>query len=88
MILTIKKYVCVVSLLIMPHPSYKNIMLSGVKLSKLLPKAQPFTTQSLLLATLEKKHFENIMRKWENAGNQHFPVFPQCFVPFQTNFKF
>ena len=26
--------------------------------------------------------FENIVGKGENAGNQHFPLFPQCFIPF------
>ena len=43
---------------------------------------EPFTTQSRLLMTLGKKPFENIVGKGENAGNQHFPLFPQCFLPF------
>ena len=31
-----------------------------------------------------KKHFENIVGKEENAGgNQHFLLFPQCFLPYQ-----
>ena len=30
----------------------------------------------------EKKAFENIVGKRENAGNQHFLLFPQCFLPF------
>ena len=30
----------------------------------------------------EKEGFENIMGKRENAGNQHFLLFPQCFLPF------
>ena len=34
-----------------------------------------FTTQSRLLTTLGKKPFENIVRKGENAGNQHFLLF-------------
>ena len=41
-----------------------------------------FTTQSRLLTTLYKKPFENIVGKGENAGNQHFLLFPQCFLPF------
>ena len=45
---------------------------------------KPFTTQSRLLTPLEKKAFENIMGKGENAGNQHFLFFPQCFLPFPT----
>ena len=33
--------------------------------------------------TLSKKPFENIEGKGENAGDQHFLLFPQCFQPFQ-----
>ena len=40
-----------------------------------------FTTQSRLLTALEKEYFENIAGKGENAGNQHFLLFPQCFLP-------
>ena len=32
--------------------------------------------------TLNERPFENIVRKGENAGNQHFLLFPQCFLPF------
>ena len=48
------------------------------------PLKYPFnsTTQSRLLTTLKMKAFENIVGKGENAGNQHFPLFPQCFLPF------
>ena len=41
-----------------------------------------FTTDFQLLTTLKKKSFENIVGKGENAGNQHFLPFPQCFLPF------
>ena len=34
------------------------------------------------LTTLKKKAFEYIVGKEENAGNQHFLVFPQCFLSF------
>ena len=44
---------------------------------------KPFTTQSRLLTTLKKKPFENDVGKGENAGNQHFLLFPQCFLPYQ-----
>ena len=47
-------------------------------------KVSPFTTQSRLLTPLEKKAFENIEGKGENAGNQHFLLFPQCFLLFPT----
>ena len=42
-----------------------------------------FATQSRLLTPMEKKAFENIMGKGENAGNQHFLLFPQCFQSYQ-----
>ena len=32
--------------------------------------------------------FENIVGKGENAGNQHFLLFPQCLYPFKTKFIF
>ena len=41
-----------------------------------------FTAQFRLVMTLKKKAFENIVRKGENAGNQHFLLFAQCFLPF------
>ena len=31
---------------------------------------------------LKKKPFETIVGKGENAGNQQFLLFPQCFLPF------
>ena len=43
---------------------------------------KPFNTKSELLTTLEEKCFENIAGKGENAGNQHFLLFPQCIQPF------
>ena len=30
--------------------------------------------------TLKKKALENTVGKGENAGNQHFLLFPQCFL--------
>ena len=30
----------------------------------------------------ERELFKNIVGKGENAGNQHFLLFPQCFLPF------
>ena len=44
-----------------------------------LQSFKPFATQSRLLTTLEKNPLENIVGIGENAGNQHFPFFPQCF---------
>ena len=33
--------------------------------------------------TLKKNIFENIVGKEENAGNQHFLLLKQCFLPYQ-----
>ena len=35
--------------------------------------------------TLKRKNSESIVRKGENAGNQHFLLFPQCFLPYQKS---
>ena len=40
-----------------------------------------------LLTALRKKAFENIVRKGENADNQHFLLFPQCFLHFPKEFS-
>ena len=39
---------------------------------------QPFSTYTQVLTT-KKKAFKNNVEKGENAGNQHFLLFPQCF---------
>ena len=45
--------------------------------------------QSLVLTTLEMNPFENFVGKGENAGNQHFLLFIQCFLLLSnTYFKF
>ena len=46
-----------------------------------------FTTQSRLFTTLKKKYFENIVGKGENAGNQHFLLFSQCFLLITKRFS-
>ena len=38
------------------------------------------------LTTLGKATFENIVGKGENAGYQHFLLFPQCFLPYKKKF--
>ena len=45
-----------------------------------------FTAQSRLLTTLGKRTYENVVGKEENAGNNHFLPFPQCFLPCQRHF--
>ena len=39
----------------------------------------PSNTQSQLLTTMRKMSFENILGKGENAINQYFLLFSQCF---------
>ena len=60
----------------------KNQGMFGKRLILLIHNYLLFTTQSRLLTTLKEKAFENIVGKGENAGNQHFLLFPQCFLPF------
>ena len=36
---------------------------------------------------LSKNSLENMWVKGENAGNQHFLPYPQCFVMFSTQLK-
>ena len=50
--------------------------------------AQPFPKQYLNFTALQQV-FENIVGKGENAGNQHFLLFLQCFLPkwIQKSFK-
>ena len=49
---------------------------------------QFFATQSRLLTTLIKTPFENIVGKGENAGNQHFLLFPQFFLTIHNRISF
>ena len=46
--------------------------------------AELCNTQSQLITTIRKEGaFENILGKGENAGNQHFLLFPKCLQPLQ-----
>ena len=46
----------------------------------------PFTTQSRLWTTLKMKTLENTVEKGENAGKQHFLLFPpQSFLHYQRD---
>ena len=44
---------------------------------------EPFFEQSGALTTLNKKPFKDIVGKGENAGDLHFLLFPQYFLPCQ-----
>ena len=41
-----------------------------------------FTTQSRFLKIQGKEPLEKVVGKGENAGNQHFLLFPQCFLSY------
>ena len=47
----------------------------------LFDKQLTLTIQSGLSGTVRKRAFRNTFRKGENDGNQHFPCWPQCFLP-------
>ena len=47
-----------------------------ISAEKSVHKVKPFITKSQLFTTVRKKAFENIVGKGENAGNQHFLLFP------------
>ena len=46
----------------------------------MIPVASTIYTQSGVLTTLIMEPFENTEGKGENAGSQHFLLFPQCFL--------
>ena len=70
---------------ILPFDSYLSKWLlwiwKSLKICTLV-KSYPFIKQARLPTTLRKKPFENIVGKGENAGNQHFLLFPQSFLSF------
>ena len=67
-----------------PHP-FGLAVVRDVILNLLLT----FNYTILTFMTLGKKAFENVVRKGENAGNQHFFLFPQCvFTLEKSNFIF
>ena len=37
-----------------------------------------------VVTTLKQRAFENIVGTVENAGNKHYLLFPQCFLPYQA----
>ena len=59
------------------NPTYQTV--TGLSLYHTIPT----------LTTPNKKPFENIVGKGENAGNQHILLFPHnVFYPSQKNFQF
>ena len=62
----------------------EGILLKVVKHMDCVVKAELVTTHSRLLTTLTKEAVENIVGKGENAGNQHFLLFPNVFYTSQN----
>ena len=61
---------------VIPFNSFPNDKISN------LSKLKAFTDDKInvpLMTILVFKWVENIVRKGENAGYQHFLLFPQCF---------
>ena len=59
---------------------YSRFMFSGGLAS--FEEVYLFSPKSGLFMILTMKTFQNIVGKGENAGNQHFLLNPQCFLPF------
>ena len=57
------------------------ILRKKVKIIDAFTSPITITIQCQFLTMLKKKAFENIVGKGENAGNQHFLLFPQYFTP-------
>ena len=51
--------------------------------AKILLSGKELTCYHTILAVPGKKPFEHIVGKGENADNQHFLLFQQCFLPYQ-----
>ena len=68
-----------------PFPTMllKGFFLRVVKCWDCVVELNRYPTQSLLLTSLRKKTFENIVRNGENAGKPGFLPFPQCFPPYE-----
>ena len=51
--------------------------------TKLVQQADfgPLSLLVIFFLHVEKEAFENIGRTGENTGNQHFLLFPHCFIP-------
>ena len=47
-----------------------------------------YNTITTFKKDLKVNPFENMMGKGENAGNQYFLLFPQCFLPFPKQMLF
>ena len=58
-----------------------NMIVSHLRIFEL------FSAQFRLLTTMKNKTFENIVGKGENAGNQHYLLFPQFLIPYKRQSK-
>ena len=66
-----------------PKYKFESGILSGKKLERhpSIFVFNPLPHNPEFLMSLRKELFGNIVGKGENVGNQHFLLFPQCFLP-------
>ena len=69
----------VMSLTHSPLSHQGGTYLSCIKMHKLCGNGLTLYHTIPTFNNLEKESFENILGKGENAGHQHFLLFPQCF---------
>ena len=55
-----------------------------IKLVTVWLRVNSLPQQSRLLQPVDKKGFKNIVEKGKSAGNQHFVLFPHCFLSFHA----
>ena len=72
-----------ISCIITSNPYLIKLLSSTITKTALVHS--PFTKQSQLTTMQRRESFENILGKGENAGNQHFLLFPKCFLSFTKN---
>ena len=70
------------------HPDIHVWTMTLISMDGFQNLAQLFSLTLLHTIPTFNDPFENIVEKGENAGNQHFLLFPQCFLPFQIKFQF
>ena len=70
------------------HSVFKRLALQTGKKQGLFEKGLTLYYTSLIVSDPEKETFDNVVGKGENAGNQYFLLFQQCFYSSQSKFQF
>ena len=63
------------------NPGHLGYIKNFTTAQRMIQIFNDYKKQSLVFTAHQKKAFENIVEKGENAGKQHFLLFPQCFLP-------